>query len=130
VSGEFALAAFDGYLELTCSGNPDLRQLLQNIQDALACTADQDRRVLLVDLGPLDRPGPTREERYVFGRTVARLQKRAKKVDVIVFVVKLPIVDPGRLGADVARRRGARLRGFGTLEAAKAWIAEYLAARD
>ena len=114
----------DNHLYLKCKGIFDQKALMGLFEEALQITGRHDRDIVLVDLRDIGGGPPTVLQRYELGVFIARRNHLGIH---IVVVGEEPLIDPGRLAETVALNRGARGKGFTSLDEAVAWIEEQVA---
>jgi hypothetical protein len=108
-----------GHVLLHCTGTYDLPSALEMYDAAYAMAAQEQLPAALIDARALNGDPPTTMDRFNMGLHVA--SNRAPGIRLAV-VGEPGMVDPARLGETVAVNRGAAMRVFTDLDAARAWI--------
>ena len=107
-----------GWVKLTCRGEYSLTRFLDLVQRTYDATTEHGRPAALVDITDVTGT-PTTLERFEIGEELARCGAAAIRVAA---VGNLPLIDPSRFAAVVAKNRGANMWVFEDCDAAVRWL--------
>lgn len=115
-------------LRVTASGRFSLAEAKRTFLEVLDAVALHRSEKVLLD-GRALRGKPATIERFYYGEfaaaSIARLTSDASLPPPrFAYVLKEPILDPGRFGETVARNRGMNVRAFRDPSEALAWLGE------
>ena len=115
-----------GFLRVEVSGEFSLEEAKRTFLEMMEAAAKCDARKLLVD-GCQVVGEPKTMERFYYGefaaRSVANFADRGRPyIPQFAYLLREPVLDPGRFGERVARNRGMYVKMFDQLEEALAWL--------
>lgn len=119
MSIEFDIELTPGYVVVRCSGMFDLASALQVYDAAFGAAEREGKPAALIDAFGIEGDLPTAIDRFSMGARIA--EHRTKGVRLAV-AGQWGLIDPARLGETVAVNRGAQVKVFGDLDAARQWL--------
>ncbi len=123
-----------GFLRVVATGEFSLEEAESAFLNVIDAAAEHMCERILFDGRELTGE-PNSIERFFYGEFAAEmcvdflyvLFKRGYKTPKFAFVLKEPVLDPGRYGETVATKRGMIVKAFSDLDGAQEWLGVELA---
>ena len=123
----------DGFLRVVATGEFSLEEAERAFLDVINIVAEHMYEKILID-GREITGEPKTIERFFYGKFAAEMcvdflyvifkrgEKTPKLAPKFAYILKEPVLDPGRLGEAVATNRGMIVKAFNDLDGAQEWL--------